>query len=47
MEGSVFSYFFAIGSGLALGVAWVTVLSFWLVNKIKNKGVKQHAAVRK
>jgi hypothetical protein len=47
MEGSVFSYFFAIGSGLSLGVAWVTILSFWLVQKIKNKGAMKHATVRK
>lgn len=47
MEGSVFSYFFAIGSGLALGIAWVTMLSFWLINKIKNKGANKNAIVRK
>ncbi|KAF6614221.1 hypothetical protein HFE03_25835 [Paenibacillus sp. EKM102P] len=47
MEGSVFSYFFAIGSGLALGIAWVTVLSFWIFNKMKNKGAAKNAIVRK
>ncbi|WDZ58025.1 hypothetical protein MF625_08725 (plasmid) [Paenibacillus polymyxa] len=47
MEGSVFSYFFAIGSGLALGLAWVAMLSFWLINKMKNKGANKNATVRK
>ncbi|MEK5090515.1 hypothetical protein MKY98_26975 [Paenibacillus sp. FSL M8-0228] len=47
MEGSVFSYFFAIGSGLSLGVAWVTLLTIWAFNKMKNRGEKRNGIVRK
>ncbi|MFK4475777.1 hypothetical protein ABH897_005577, partial [Paenibacillus sp. RC73] len=42
MEGSVFTYFFAIGSGLALGVGWVIALGFWMFNRSKRKGEKKH-----
>lgn len=49
MEGSVFTYFFAIGSGLALGIGWVVALGYWMFNRSKRKGEKKHGigAIRK
>lgn len=44
---SVFSYFFAIGSGLALGIAFVFLPSVWLFNKLKTKGVGLRGISRK
>ncbi|WP_258525930.1 hypothetical protein [Paenibacillus sp. YN15] len=32
---NVFSYFFAIGSGLTLGVVAVILPAYWLLNKMK------------
>lgn len=35
---AVFSYFFAIGSGLMLGVAVVVLPGLWIIKKISNRG---------
>lgn len=40
MESSVFTYFFAIGAGLASGIGVVVLAGYWLLNKIKRGGSK-------
>lgn len=39
---NVFSYFFAIGSGFALGAAVVVLPSFWVIKRFITGG-KKHA----
>ena len=48
MESSVFTYFFAIGSGLASGIGVIALCGYWLLNKIKGgkKHVRNHAATK-
>jgi hypothetical protein len=44
MPANVFSYFVAIGSGLALGIVLVLIPSYMIFNKIQQKGsVKKNA----
>ncbi|WP_178076143.1 hypothetical protein [Paenibacillus oralis] len=44
MESSVFSYFFAIGSGFTLGVAVIVLPGIWATKRlIKKPGGKKHA----
>lgn len=40
----VFSYFVSIGAGLTLGVALVALPIYWIVQKVKNRGGRKHAA---
>lgn len=41
---NVFSYFFAIGSGFALGVGVIVVPGIWIVKKVLDRrGGKKHA----
>lgn len=42
---NVFSYFFAIGAGLTMGVIVVALPGYWLLNKI-SKGGKANVRTR-
>jgi hypothetical protein len=41
MSSNVFSYFFAIGSGLASGFVFILIPSYIILNKIQNRKVKK------
>lgn len=45
MEGAVFTYFVAIGSGLALGIAIVTIPALMIFKKMNNRPAKVKGGV--